>query len=80
MLLVLRWAQVPRWPNQIEGKDLHMMVGEYISLALLDLIKETAILLLAVTVSYLMTMKEASLRMSLMLRTAERRKAEYLCL
>lgn len=57
-----------------------MMVGEYISLALLDLIKETAILLLAVTVSYLMTMKEASLRMSLMLRTAERRKAEYLCL
>lgn len=71
LLLVLGWAQVPGRPNQIEGKDLHF-------LSLLDLIKETAILLLAVTVSYFMTMKEDSRRMSLMLRTAKQKETEYL--
>lgn len=71
MLLVLGWAQVPGRPNQMEGKDLHF-------LSLLDLIKEAAILLLAVTISYFMSMKEDSRRMSLMLRTAKQKETEYL--
>lgn len=28
LFLVLGWAQVPGWPNYMEGKDLHLMVGK----------------------------------------------------
>lgn len=76
-LLVSGWAQVPGWPNQTGGKDFHLMVGEEIFLSLSDLIKEMAILLLAVTVSYLMTMKEDSLQMSLMLRQSRERRSTW---
>lgn len=78
LLLVLGWAQVLGWPNQIEGKDLHLIMREEIPLFLLDLTTETAILLLDITVNYLMIRKETSLRMSLMVRTAEWKEGEYL--
>lgn len=55
-----------------------MMVREEISLSLLDLNAEAAILLLAVTVLYLMTKKETNLRMSVMARTADWRVVKYL--
>lgn len=54
------------------------MVREEISLSLLDLNAEAAILLLAVTVLYLMTKKETNLRMSVMARTADWRVVKYL--
>lgn len=68
LLLVLGWAQVPGWPTQIEGKDLtfHGRARDLSFSAGFGQVNSN----LATGCYCHLTVKETSLRMSLMLRTA----------